>query len=849
MASDSHSSPTSSPELLDETSIAQPPTTAPSVHQGIHFDRYQSNLHKPKTTMALPLLLFPDGDTLVYIDPAPEDGAQRLPRPTAIHRVHSEKLLATGSTYFQRRLGLRQQNRVRKQRGFPYKLPDGIKYVLDLTPPMLEEDAIISMTEMSCPMGIRTWAGFRGMWDLPLQCVGGDDETETVEEVAVPVVSDISPMEENTGFQDEQESENEEDEGVEEEEEEEKHELSYTRQWAGLPVEYSANRHREGIEQILHVLEGLSVTLDTPCKLWTFFAVAKLFDVATVPAVGDLISSWFYMANNTRFIEIHPEIAYRVALGIRSHTLCRNAFVGLVGDEALLYLIRSGRLRPLRAWEKNFARSRVSDCLDDTEVQRIEYASKSFAEDVIGHFLHLAGVEMTWLADIVEFRKLTQHTRYNSADKDMVLGLIIALRDYIRHRIYRALDSVKDPWRSSDAVPKGGPNPYFITFQNRDLLQRIIGRTFWMELLALDFTSSGPYSANDHASIAEVGSGLLAFRGQESARIRCISHAWLGQRVDDFNRTVSSRAKTAVAAQLANQRNWWSLSLNRPSPLPFADANTSLPFRPTPGSNPLTDIDVNTSLPFRPAQSQKNRTASLSDEIDNEFNSIIEEMRSETFSTSTNVDDRIFNLHVFFTQVSRYVGSYARKLIYPYDAHAISLDATDTLACLGDNQYQFLPLWAGGNDDETGGVFTDPNIPVMDIGGFSAPGPAVHTGSGASTDDSFSEIGPSDSMSTIHGASHHATYSHISDLMSVDSADIASVQEKYEGTGHKPAESVFSEESSVPSIQSTEEELDLDDRSDGASTVVMGSPSLSDDIDMEHSDNDEDLDDGEFELV
>ncbi|KAJ5194555.1 uncharacterized protein N7498_007993 [Penicillium cinerascens] len=848
MASDSHPSPTSGPELLDETSIAQPPTSAPSVHQGVHFDLYQPNLQKPNKTMALPLLLFPDGDTLVYIDPAPEHGAQSLPRPTAIHRVHSDKLLVTGSTYFQRRLGLRQQNRVRKQRGFPYKLPDGIKYVLDLTPPMLEEDAILSMTEVSCPMGIRTWASSRSIWDLPIQCVGGNDENETVEEVVVPAGWDNLPTEEDHGFQDEQESENEneEEEVVEEKEE---RELPHTRQRAGLPVEYSANRHRDGIEQILHVLEGLNVTLDTPCKLWTFFAVAKLFDVATVPAVGDLISSWFYMANNTRFIEIHPEIAYRVACGIRSHTLCRNAFVGLVGDEALLYLIRSGRLRPLRAWEKHFARSRVSDRLDDTEVQRIEYASKSFAEDVIGHFLHLAGVEMTWLADIVEFRKLTQHIRHNSTDKNMVLQLIVTLRDYIRHKIYRALDSVKDPWRPSDAVPKGGPDPYFIAFRNRDLLHRIIGRKFWMELLALNFASSEPYSTNDHASIAEVGSGLLAFRGQESARLRCISHTWLGQRVDDFNRIVSSRAKAAVAAQLANQRNRWSSSLNRPWPLPFADASTSLPFRPTPGSNALTDIDVNTSLPFRPAPSRKNPTTSLSDEIDDKFDSIIEEMRLEMLSTSTNADDKIFDLHVFFAQVSHYVSNYARKLIYPYDAHAISLDATDTLACLGDNQYQFLPLWAGGNDDETGGVFTDPDIPVMDIGGFSAPGPMVRTGSGASTDDSFSEIGPSDSMSTIHGASHHATFSHISDLMSVDSADIAPIQKKDEGTGHKPAESVFSDESSVPSIQSTEEELDLDDRSDGASTVVMESPRLSDDIEMEHPDSDEGLDDGEFELV
>jgi hypothetical protein len=862
MTSYSGLSRTFSPEL-DETSIAQLPTSTPSDPEATHLHRYRV------ISPTLPLLLFPDGDTLVYIDPAPENGAQSLPRPTAIHRVHSEKLLATGSNYFQRRLGPRQQNRVRKQRGFPDRLPDGIKFVLDLTPPMLEEEAIISMTEVSCPMAIRTWAGCRHMWDLPSQCVGGNDECETVEEAVCRSVSEDLPTEDDDEDQDDGETEDV-DEGEKTEDR-----LLPSRQQAHLPVEYSAKRHRDGIEQILHVLEGLSVTLDTPCKLWTFFAVAKLFEVATVPAVGDLISSWFYMANNTRFIEIHPEIAYRVACGVKSHSLCRNAFVGLVGDEALLYLIRSGRLRPRGVWKDRFARSRVSDCLDDTEVQRIEYASKSFAEDIIGHFLHLAGVEMPWLADIVEFRKLTQHIQDCPAHKDMVLTLIVALRYYIRYKLYRALDSARDPCRSFDAVPKEAPKPCSNIFGYRDLLQRIISKKFWMGLLALDFESSGVYSPDDHASIAEVGSGLLAFRGQEAAHVRCISRMWLGHRVDDLNRTVSFQTTAdtnpqSEAAQIASEKKRWSSNSNRRCPLPFADAiastsgkgpatdadaGTALPFRPAPGSYPFADIDVNTidvntTLPFRPAPSQMDPTTSQSAEIDDELNSIVVDARLEDLFTSENIDDGKFDLRQFFVQVSSYVRSYAQRLIYPYDARATSLDATDTLTCLGDNQYQFLPLWAGGNDDETGGVFTDHNIPVMDTGGFSAPGPAVHTGTGASTEDSFSEIGPSDSMSTIHGASHHATQSHMSDLMSIDFVDTAPIEQKDGRSCHEAVEPVFSDaESTVASIQSTEEEFDSDGRSNGASTVIMGSPSLSDDIDMEHPESDEDFDDAEFELV
>jgi hypothetical protein len=86
--------------------------------------------------------------------------------------------------------------------------------------------------------------------------------------------------------------------------------------------------------------------------------------------------------------------------------------------------------------------------------------------------------------------------------------------------------------------------------------------------------------------------------------------------------------------------------------------------------------------------------------------------------------------------------------------------------------------------------------------------------------------------------------------MSIDYVDTAPIEQKDGRSCHEAVESAFSgAESTVASIQSTEEEFDSDDRSNRASTVIMGSPSLSDDIDMEHPESDEDFDDVEFELV
>ena len=48
------------------------------------------------------------------------------------------------------------------------------------------------------------------------------------------------------------------------------------------------------------------------------------------------------------------------------------------------------------------------------------------------------------------------------------------------------------------------------------------------------------------------------------------------------------------------------------------------------------------------------------------------------------------------------------------------------LLTLGPNELKFLPLWAGGNDDGTGGVF-ESAVPSAELGP-NGPGPAYHTG-------------------------------------------------------------------------------------------------------------------------
>ncbi|KAJ5195695.1 hypothetical protein N7449_006174 [Penicillium cf. viridicatum] len=801
------------------TNTPDTPTALPTSHsdsQGSLFN-----------LITMPFLLLLHGaDTMVFIDPSPESIRSKLPLSpqTVPHRIHSEKLLATGSAYFKQLFNPQMQTRVRKRRGLAGKLPDGIRYVLDLTPPTLEEDAVIFLTELSCPMSIRTWASKQHMWSLPWSCVGGQVDLEFFEQLTqFPTASpepgadiDVEHLQNDDLIE---ASVDPQDQFPPSQPE--------TVEQTSLPVEYSASRHREGIEHILHVLEGLNPRIDTPCKMWTFFALAKIFDVATVPAICDHIISWFYEQNNTRFIELHPEVTYRVACGIKSPCLCRDAFVEMVGDEALLYLIRATQFKPIGSME-SLVQSRISDVLDDTEVQRIEYASKSFGDYVVRCFLQLTGNEMPWLAHIVEFQKLTRHVQLYPADQGIICQLVTTLKEFIRGRIYGVLIKGRDTNRSFHVAPNlvRSENPYHRWGIDKGfVLQRLIGRNFWDALVWLDLYQDEAPRLESHSSIAEIGSGSLAFGAETAARIRQVSPGEIRQMSHMFNQAVKTRAQArheeeSLAVRHAGGHVKMEMTINVRKSQPGNDVDSTYnngPFlNPTPAPTPAP-----TPTPCLPPVSP--------------------------MPPKTDISAEMFDERTFKNEVHSFLRQYTLEMLQQSGPPTcMQHEITDTLTCLTYNEFQYLPLWAGGNDDETGGVFTDLIIPAMDVGGFSAPGPAVHTGSVASTNDSFSEIEASDTQSTIYGASHNATYSHASDIMSVDSTDYSQFRLKHEN--HESQDEAqsdtymevteYDDEISSLDLGLTADDGEYGTQSDGTITMNMGSPGpsftgISEDIKMD----------------
>lgn len=99
---------------------------------------------------------------------------------------------------------------------------------------------------------------------------------------------------------------------------------------------------------------------------------------------------------------------------------------------------------------------------------------------------------------------------------------------------------------------------------------------------------------------------------------------------------------------------------------------------------------------------------------------------------------------------SKAVGTAAVAADTPWDAADLEIPISRSLHLvlgLTGEEFKYLPLWAGGLDDGTGGVFHEP-LPDAEMGPIG-PGPAYHTGysvlsSGTCADADVSSIAPSD---------------------------------------------------------------------------------------------------------
>ncbi|KAL3455078.1 hypothetical protein BJX64DRAFT_273037 [Aspergillus heterothallicus] len=650
------------------------------------------------------LLFFEDADTLAFIDPPSYRPTWSLNPSSAQaigHRIHSWKLLATGSPFFRKLFEPRTQQRNFKRRGMP---PDGIKYIIDLTPPSTEDDAVLQLTELSCPQGVREWARLTARWDLPLACVAGSDAFAGEEHLD------------------------------------------------SLP-EYSPSRHRAGIVHILRVLEDINPQLDTPCKLWTFFALAKLYEIATLPQISVRVATWVYEATNPRLIELHPEITYQLAKGIQCDHLLADSFSVLVGEEALLLLRSAGAPRPKK--QQNTVHGRPQELLDDDDVQRVQYAGESFLNSILKSFADFAGSQMPWLNSSCSYRTVLQFEPRDPNEAQIASELISCIKDFVRAAIWVVLSQPRTTWLTNKIKHDNtGVYPtidYYNVYTTLSFVERLTTKTFWRQLV-------------DRAL------------GEDDATM--ISEFHWGHSLADLCGN--------IGGPLGDQRE----VIIRPV--------TGKEFRRK--ANKFNEV-------FHPLGN--GHSTGLSQDGD-------ESPYGDTEKFFGGAEP-YFSVHAFVQEAHYYIQAYARRMLES-NRLEMSYELTDTLTCLTDKEIRYLPLWAGGCDDGTGGVYSDQPM-LAESEGFSAPGPSIHTGG-----SSISSYAPSTFSfieSTVHGASHIATEGHASEVMSINSADMSNSGDRImSGLSSTRANDLddldFSLDSSADDIDDAFFESDSDD------TVIIG---------------------------
>lgn len=678
-----------------------------------------------------PLVHDPLGDTYIFIDPPaqqPEQDensylfyVQRCKTPMLMKK----STLLSFSSFFENMFGPTYQYNIIRRRGLVRKLPPNVKYVINLTPPAEGDAAVNLMTDLCCSDGVRKWFQASERWEVSKTLVGGHDEYMSLPKLQKPVRPVGTFHLDSYGNNDSSPS-------------------SLSRD-VPLPVAYSPIRHRSAIERVLAAMQGLDPMLNSAPKVWTTFAVAKSYEI-TNSSLTDYIVSWLRATPNSYFLEVMPEISLRIADGLKCEDLCRDVFAILIGEEAL-DLSR-------RAANESFGtevsvHGRKKDYLPEFYVTSLQYGSRAFAERIMDEFQFLVDRNMYWFDYLPEFKKLDFDGPLAVNAENELLALRSMLQVYVRSTIYKVLLTNFEFMSTLDIGHPGGDD----LFPNQTLSsiwktlsprERILTRSFWKALQSCKLFT-GPTNL-------DLGSGLDGFYPEDGVTTA---------EAELRDRCTMEPVNTVDIEGMAMRLNQWSVyNSSQGVKVPVEDNDPGTISRSkVPWKNfllPLGKPKSKNTVPEPEAGSGGSDRSSWDYEwehnsTDNllpgkqEFSSLVAAQLAvglenhssgepsptihKKLEDGKKLEDHLFDLPKFLVQCRRYLGQITERMLAPPDAgrrvQTLELSLTNTLVCLKDSEWKLLPLWAGGNNDGSQGVY-EPDVPPSHTG-FSTAGPKVRT--------------------------------------------------------------------------------------------------------------------------
>ena len=504
-------------------------------------------------SIELALLSEPDADTLVFIGAPPQQADQTAEAYARIaahfanaHRIHSKNVLNLGSEKLERLLAptsqFRTERRLKNQGILLGGKPSGIRYLLDLRPPIEGDEAIVLITELSCSSGVLTWFRAQKKYGIPRTMVCGQDDTTLLPKPSNRVncrgqhskpwkkrlhttqqphadpsllesqvedapsqdkeskrsrignwegIFPMAPVIPDEAVNNEAESDPTADADTDKEPSEPGTDSGInatSEEQSQVQPEYSQLRHWSSIERLLHAIEGNDPMLDSAPKLWSFFSVAKYFGCASNERISGWVTKWLFTAPNHNFIQCNPEICYRIGLDIQSEALLKDAFSILVGEKALINVHHEhSAVRSLNI--QTSVAGRRLELLDDDDINRIDHAANIFMKRIQSTYEALIGQDMHWLEQSTVFKILANFVALSNGEKQIAQQLEEQIKTFVRARVLWVLarnyeGDMSEMEQAPESVRPFYPHAsaHFSRYTELSEEDRIFSRFFWLAL-------------------------------------------------------------------------------------------------------------------------------------------------------------------------------------------------------------------------------------------------------------------------------------------------------------------------------------------------------------------------------
>ncbi|KAL2189650.1 hypothetical protein L209DRAFT_677279 [Thermothelomyces heterothallicus CBS 203.75] len=578
-------------------------------------------------------------------------------------RMRYDKLMSLDSRKIQDMFTPRAQERFRRRLGFQHGLPPGIEYVLDFTPPSEGLELADLTAALWLPRVVKIWFLAGQYLPDPILANGFGLPTRPLADKAVGATLAL-------GHDDvcmnlgclSDYSEWQVKPDVPGIIEDSPSKPSHIPHWRKVE-DYCPIRHRVAIVRVLRAINGEDLLLNSAVRLWTVAQVAISLEVPRV--VVDPVAQWLVAPPNTKFIEICPEKAFQLAYKLKIPSVLITAFKILVSELAVDYASSKPVTRPPRmTWAQ-----RRRDDYGDYPFDPVEYASRAFAERM-GQT-----IEMLQSDDAISF-------------------LPGRSPEWDKLRAYSAAIGV---------LPHDAP-----LREAYDHLTTALVSAFrqWVDK-ALNPDSI--YQPNDRRSDLLEAQRRHYIPGAD--RKPLLSLYW-----------VLNPTQKALTPFFWEHLSWPpSRSDFLTSPI---HSGKSLESHATAFNNLLTRfLSSSTTDPAHPALSAAVEHAAAARGL----------LKNQVLRDHHH-DSHLFDIHRFYEDLCRDVGQLcnthlvsASSDVAGSEADTIQLFLSDhLLLSLNERELSYLPIWANGLDDGSGGVFQEA-IPPAEMGP-SEPGPGYHTG-------------------------------------------------------------------------------------------------------------------------